>query len=649
MAEATWITNRRNWAHDPRMQTLTHIYPAGAGAVKNLVADRSFSGVYSVRMDLPFGTLSDAYLHVTNGNAIYPTIPAGSVIDAVLYLSGPASNLESYIYVEYTDATFLQGASVTYNLASGLWFERVDVPPVTLNPAKFVSRIRVRTRNNNAPTQSIWFGGLDISMNQEVDSFVSGAGGVGRYYWEGAVDNSPSNRYAYWTTPMIGTGGQVSYGIRIEVVNRQNLPMRDITSHFIDGSINYDLDAENWKGSCTIVMDDPGLIVPLVDEYVRPTLIINKNGVTSESSLGMFNMDAPTERWSAGHDSWTYEGKDILSLLATWCLPPHRFATDAAGTVSATFQVNKDVAWGTAINTLLVTGAGLTQVQFNFPGLAGVSPSSLAWEAGDTILTMLTDLLLAAGWQKPWMTPNGIITSAPAGIDPRNVTPSLILATGENSQVRWPFEVDPETSRVGNRVVALSTKNVYEFLGTYTTPSAYQDGWTTNTEPPDNDAIKAWKKKGKHGPKPQGATTQVPNMVYPAPVPNFGNVPHHIESTATNEDPTHPLSHQRLGRWIDLPIITLPVVTDEAIVASHAKQALVDASNIPVRVRLTTEAMHRGLNEVYELNLSDAYGNPIRSGQGRYWCRGWTLQLGSPWEMTHNLTRVVGFDVASGL
>lgn len=128
-----------------------------------------------------------------------------------------------------------------------------------------------------------------------------------------------------------------------------------------------------------------------------------------------------------------------------------------------------------------------------------------------------------------------------------------------------------------------------------------------------------------------------------------GSVTFHVDVTVANMDPTHPLSYPRLGRWIELPTVTPGQVTDDSVATQIAHNELIKASNVPVRVRLTTEVMIRGLNEVYELNMSDAYGNPIRSGQGRYWCRGWTLQLGSPWEMTHNLTRVVGFDVASGL
>jgi hypothetical protein len=118
-------------------------------------------------------------------------------------------------------------------------------------------------------------------------------------------------------------------------------------------------------------------------------------------------------------------------------------------------------------------------------------------------------------------------------------------------------------------------------------------------------------------------------------------------SVRANMDPAHPLSYPRLGRWIDLPDVEVPYSLGQAGLDAAADQALAEASLIPMRVRLTTQVMVRGLNEVYELDMSDSYGDPIPSGQGRYWCRGWSLQLGAPWEMVHNLTRVVPFTAVS--
>jgi hypothetical protein len=114
-----------------------------------------------------------------------------------------------------------------------------------------------------------------------------------------------------------------------------------------------------------------------------------------------------------------------------------------------------------------------------------------------------------------------------------------------------------------------------------------------------------------------------------------------------NVDASHPLSFPRVGRWIDLPNLEIPQVANEAAAVAAADQALIDAGTIPVRVRLTTEIMHRGLGEVYQLDITDAYNNPIESGQGNYQCRGWAAQLGPPWEMIHVLKRTVSFQSVS--
>lgn len=458
MADTTTIPERRNWAHDPRAQTLTHTFASGTGSTEAVVTDRSFSGPNSVLGTIVAGERLDTFLHITSGNAIYATIPDAATIYGAVYLSGPATDLEVNFHVDYTDGTSDWPTNPNFNLV-GTDFQRVDVPPITIASGKVVSRARIMIRNLATATQLIYLGGTDISVNQEVDAFISGAGGA-NYSWEGAANDSPSNRAAFTVGPVLGSGGQISPSIRVYVVNRQNQILREITEHFIDGNVNYDLDAEQWKGSCTLVLDEPGLIKPLVDEYVRTTLRIEKpDGSIEEGSLGLFNMDAPTERWSGGHDSWTYEGKDMLSLLATTTVPAIP-AAGQPGELASGFIVPPGGSWLQYISDLLILFMKFNAAQFSFAGLTGAATLPVAWEEGDSILTMLTDMLQGAGWQKPWVTPEGIITSAVAGLDPARVTPSLVLATGENSQIRWPFEVDPETSRVGNRVRVVGTKVV---------------------------------------------------------------------------------------------------------------------------------------------------------------------------------------------
>jgi hypothetical protein len=636
MPDTVTIVAGRNLAHDPRPVAATRFSFAG-GATGPFVTDRSYSGTGSIFLTLPAGS-SATWAAAEDDDADLAAITSGTIY-AAIHASGPiSSGVTAISRIRYTDGSTTDSAPVTLNSASSA-FDRFVFAGLTVNGAKTIRNIEIIITNGAGSSRTLYVGGLDIRRNQVIDAFIHGSGGA-NYSWEGATNASPSNRAAYTIGPALGSGGQRYPSIRVYVVNRQNQALREITDHFIDGNINYDLDAEQWKGSCSLVLDEPGLVQPLVDEYVRVTQRIESpDGSVEEGSVGLFNVDAPTERWSEGHDQWSYEGKDMLSLLATWNLPGVELAEeDGQGKLMASFVVTPNFSYATAIRQLLVDRAEFAQFQYNFPGLTGTAEMGIAWEEGDSVLTMLTDILVAAGWQKPWVTPEGIITSAPAGLDPRNVPPALVLTTGENSRVRWPFEVDPETSRVGNRVRVVSTKVRNEIVG-YKNPDAY---WQ------DHMVKKKKKKKKKKKGKKYGWVNE-PILIDPPPEPRRANVTYHVDATATNTDPSHPLSRQRLGRWIDLPTVTLPQVTDDDVAIAHAQQALIDASNIPVRVRLTTEVMVRGLHEVYELDLNDAYGNPIPSGQGRYWCRGWTMQLGSPWEMVHNLTRLVGFDIASGV
>ncbi len=616
----------RNLMHDPRPVGATRLFFVG-GATGPFVTDRSYSGTGSIFLTIPATGSATITAAVDDDSDLSALI--GGTLNGVLHVSGvAATGMQAFFQVVYTDASVVNGSAVSIPI-TGTDFFRITLPTLALNAAKTVRNIWVTVYNPSGATKTLYVGGFDVRRNQAIDGFIHGSAGA-NYSWSGTANNSPSNRAAYTVGPVFGTGGQLIPSIKVHVVNRKNQILREITDHFVDGSINYDLDAEQWKGTCSLVLDEPGLITPLADEYARTTLRIDyPDGTFAEKSLGLFNMDAPTERWSSGHDTWTYEGKDILSILATWNIPGQH-GDDLQvepGSLIAGFILNPGWAYSAGIDVLL--GAiGLSSAQYSFPGLTGTTSDYIVWEEGDSVLTMLTDVLNAAGWQSPWATPEGIITSAPAGLDPRDVAPSIVLATGQNSQVRWPFEVDPETSRVGNRIRVIGVKQVHQQTG-WGDPQQVFDHW----------------KRNKHAKKKKNRRDPVYKTVTP---PVMGDVPTHADATASNLDPTHPLSFPRLGRWMDLPTVTLPAVENDVACAAIAAQKLYEASLIPVRVRLTTEVMARGLNEVYELDLSDAYGDPIPSGQGRYWCRGWTLQLGSPWEMVHNLTRVVGFDVASG-
>jgi hypothetical protein len=130
-----------------------------------------------------------------------------------------------------------------------------------------------------------------------------------------------------------------------------------------------------------------------------------------------------------------------------------------------------------------------------------------------------------------------------------------------------------------------------------------------------------------------------------------------IAVAVANQDPASPVSYVSLGRWIDLPDIEQTILssavdgnnqaTGDAKAKDIGTQALIEASLLAIKARMTTEIHRRGLNEVYLLDLYDINDDPFPSGQGKYFCRGWSFQLGPPWQMVHNLSRIIPFGSAS--
>lgn len=602
-AEFGWVPSGRNLVHNPKPVDTTHMaIVAGTGTLAT-TTERSFSGQRSVRLTLDASS-EFRWRAGVDDDADFAAIPDSSLVGmAVRVLGSYTGTVSIALRVLYTDGIENAHTFASNPAISATEFTRLgSTALLTTTPGKTVRNISLRVATSAASSATLYLGGLDVRLGEFPDTFIHGDGGS-NYSWESVANNSPSVRAGYAPAPIFGRGGQIFPTVSLHVVNRQNQVQREITEHFLDGSVTYDLDADGHKGSCQISLNEPGLVDALADEYVRISLrVARADGSVSEGPIGMFILDPPKERWMGGHDEWSYAGKDMLSILSTFMFRGVVLTAvvDGEAVVEGSYGFVEGTSYRAALEDILINHLDFSPLQFSFSGaMPQAADEAIGWEAGTDALTIVSDILEGAGWRKPWVTPNGIITSAPAGTNPAVITPSLILTTGDNSYLRWPFEVDTDASEVGNRVRVVSAKDVTSM--------------TRRTK----------RKKARKITKRSS-----------------------VEVWRTNDDPSHPLSFSRLGRWIDIPDVTVPLVKDTAEAVQIADQALIDAANVPVAVRLTTEAMVRGLNEVYELDMTDAHGDPIESGQGRYFCRGWSLQLGPPWEMVHSLTRTIDFATA---
>jgi hypothetical protein len=573
----------RNLMRNPKPASLTHLSVLNAPAPL-LVYDRSYSGPTSVRVN--FDGTAGAYLLWLSGPYTSLDEPAGSSYTARVRLHSPAGGTvdEVWLSVIYEDATYdyVMVGPVTLD-ADRVW-TTVDIGTVTTNPAKVISALEIAIGQNSAKT--VYVAGADARRGEEIDGFIVG-GGNANMTWEGTPDDSPSLRGEYVVNAELVRGGTSKYSATYYLVDRFNVVQDDISEFVARCSLTQDLLAEGVKGTMQLELTERGVVEEWTDQWIRPHLTIEhadgtiEGGAGLEGALGIYSVEPPSMRYDVTSNTFTYNGYDPLWLLQQQAL----VAGPGDREVGAVLLAGQD--YRSKVITLFgevgfTEANGLLYLPPVPAGLSAVASRNYGAELGRPYLEFISFVLDGQAWRRPWFTLQGQATSEPR-TDISQRTPDYTFATGDGSDVRWPFEVEPELDNVANRVIVFSKRS---------------------------GAIDA------------------------------------IKVVMSISDPAHPLHPDNLGRdgqprYIDAPRIDISNIPGLAWANLIAQDELARRSMLPYVVRMRTRAMVANLNSVYELAVSDYDGEPIEHGHGKYWCTGWQLDLADPWEMTHFLRRTI--------
>lgn len=187
---------------------------------------------------------------------------------------------------------------------------------------------------------------------------------------------------------------------------------------------------------------------------VKPVLVIE--GHTSWP-LGVFIPSTPIERWGRDGRSWDIELLDRTSVVeqdkveATYSL--------AAGTVVTTAVKNLIVSTGEPVGSITSTTDALA--------------NPMTWNPGTSKLTIVNDLLAAAGFSALWADGNGQFRVEKI-VDP-NARPIIYeMLDNENSVYMPDFQRDKDIYAIPNKVIAVAQ-------GTGTTEGLI--GIATNQDP----------------------------------------------------------------------------------------------------------------------------------------------------------------------
>lgn len=239
---------------------------------------------------------------------------------------------------------------------------------------------------------------------------------------------------------LTGLRGPVITRIRYERVTTAGAVIEDVTPAFLSGSIEANEDRAIYRTARFVI--DPSRpqardLDPLTG-IVRVTVDVRVGGDWLACPVGTFCLTMPrytvTERGVSG---WEVEAFDLARLLLD-------------ETTTATFAV--PAGTNPVQEAAAIVAARGIPVQLEPSG--AVLGAARQWAAGTPWLTVVNDLLRAAGCYTLWVDRFGIARSMPAR-DLAAVAPAAVYGPGR--MLTGPVTVEAELTRLANRVVAVVT------------------------------------------------------------------------------------------------------------------------------------------------------------------------------------------------
>lgn len=577
----TVIPWARNLARDPRPRTLAYVTVGGdvMPAPPLLVNDRSYVGGRSIYVTLPPGSWVQ-WLSGPPGSIGGQTTGIARTFAVAARVSGVSTLPRPSVFLHYDDALGPTYGPTLEGVpgTTEFAFARIDPLPATSDPARTLSRV------------SLFVGNPDNVPNPAPISFYLGGldiregVAVDRY-----VDGDQGEGFAWEGTPhdspSVRQAATISpvRGFGGQIKPTPSLYLVDRQNRILD-----DLSKHFRSGEVSYNLDNDGSKGSARIVTDRRDLIVPLSDTYFRPHLTIDHPDGRRVEGSLGlfGASWPRE---------TYGNAERRWAYE--GTDLLTVLTQTPVLLGyllgsgfdyRAMMLLVLRDAGFAapaNVDLADPPGLERAPAPFGIGVGGSVLELLNQIADGVAWTRPVASRIGKVTSGPiVPIDRRPV--AVRYASGRHTLLRLPFEVEPQPGEMGN-IVAVQGVRVIRL---------------------------------RHRP----ALSQ------------------RIRAVVTNTNPAHPLSHQRLGRYIQLPPINAGLVASQAHAEALGRAAIERAGMLPVRATLRTGPDIRELGEVYELAVDDpATGEPIPSGHGRFECRGWSLSLSGDYEMSHELRRVV--------
>lgn len=227
---------------------------------------------------------------------------------------------------------------------------------------------------------------------------------------------------------------------RVQLLDLQDRPVGEL-GEVEGGQIDYSIDDEiKSGGNIDVVISDPSAVDWLkVRLKVYYSLWTPQDVLIKEWPMGVFIPSAPVGTYTDTEESRQLEIFDKLLILQD-------------DKLLKSYTVKKGANPITAVKTLL-TGTGETNMSITTT--ADTLDADMVWEAGETKLKVINDLLDAANYWPIWCNPNGQFQVKPH-TTPAQRSIKYVFTEGEASIYLPTVKVDNDYHSVPNKYVLIS-------------------------------------------------------------------------------------------------------------------------------------------------------------------------------------------------
>lgn len=400
------IKGATNWSRDPRT-TRTAYWGVTTGVSVIVDTSKSWAGPSSIKLTMTTskaataqlfrtpqytGTGDNQYVVVTEGDSVsvewrlQASVAGKGVQAAVLFYNGSGTLLDTVIGL----STIVTNDVARWTKVNVLG----AVAPAGATVA--VCWIQLDSSTTLASGDIIWWSGHEVRINEEIDSFISGAEGT-IYSWTGTADASPSKRADAIANEMGFRGGVTRITTEIWRSDINNTLLEDITDHFLAAEIDIDID-RLIKRKADFAFTTPDIVREYKDFVSVFITLQEEDKPAVRNQVGIFTVEIPSEEGS-DEDGFLggFTGWDLTWLLEetapqyTYTIPAGTKYVDAARSIIASVGLRHAIPDDTRT----------------------VGSTRWAFPPGSTKLFILNSILQAIGYYNAWTTRDGFVTSMP--------------------------------------------------------------------------------------------------------------------------------------------------------------------------------------------------------------------------------------------